>query len=65
MAELPNLSRAELEELDARLHELLNDAAGSKQLVGERLKRFAGAVQGLPRDMAQNHDHYLHGRPKK
>jgi hypothetical protein len=31
----------------------------------ERLKPLAGAVAGLPRDLAENHDHYLYGRPKK
>ena len=29
----------------------------------ERMKEFAGAVQGPP-DLADNHDHYLHGRPR-
>lgn len=33
--------------------------------LGRRLKRFAGTARGLPPDMAENHDHYLHGRPKK
>ena len=33
--------------------------------LGQRLKRFSGAAKRLPNDMAQNHDHYLHGRPKK
>ncbi len=33
--------------------------------LGQRLKRFAGTARGLPPDMAENHDHYLHGRPKK
>jgi hypothetical protein len=31
----------------------------------ERLKPLAGAVAGLPRDLAENHDHYLYGRAKK
>jgi hypothetical protein len=31
----------------------------------ERLKPLVGAVEGLPRDLAENHDHYLYGRPKK
>ena len=31
----------------------------------ETLRKFAGTVKGLPPDMARNHDHYLHGRPKK
>ena len=29
------------------------------------LLKFAGAVKDLPPDMARNHDHYLHGAPKK
>ncbi len=33
--------------------------------LGQRLKRFSGAAKRLPNDMAHNHDHYLHGRPKK
>ena len=35
------------------------------QTLGQRLMRFAGIAKGLPSDMARNHDHYLHGRPKK
>ena len=33
--------------------------------LGQRLMKFAGRAQGLPKDMARNHDHYLHGQPKK
>ncbi len=33
--------------------------------LGEMLLRFAGKAKGLPVDMARNHDHYLHGLPKK
>lgn len=31
----------------------------------ERLKQFAGILEGLPEDAALNHDHYLYGSPKK
>lgn len=31
----------------------------------ERLKPLIGKAQGLPPDLARNHDHYLHGRPKQ
>ncbi len=31
----------------------------------ERLKPVIGLAGGLPRDLAKNHDHYLHGRPKR
>jgi hypothetical protein len=31
----------------------------------EGLKKFSGTVRGLPKDMARNHDHYIHGAPRK
>jgi hypothetical protein len=33
--------------------------------VYERLKPLIGAVEGLPRDLAENHDHYLYGVRKR
>ena len=33
--------------------------------LGKMLLQFAGKAKGLPADMARNHDHYLHGLPKK
>jgi hypothetical protein len=33
--------------------------------LSEMLLSFAGIVEGLPEDMALNHDHYLYGVPKK
>jgi hypothetical protein len=29
------------------------------------LLKIAGRIKGLPSDFARNHDHYLHGLPKK
>ncbi len=29
------------------------------------MMEIAGTARGLPADLARNHDHYLHGRPKK
>ena len=31
----------------------------------EKLLKYAGAAKGWPSDMAENHDHYLHGTPKR
>jgi hypothetical protein len=31
----------------------------------DRLRRLAGTVDDLPSDMARNHDHYIHGAPKR
>jgi hypothetical protein len=33
--------------------------------IWDRLLEIAGTVEGLPPDMAENHDHYLYGTPKK
>jgi hypothetical protein len=33
--------------------------------LSQDLLKLAGKAQGLPPDMAVNHDHYLHGQPKK
>lgn len=33
--------------------------------LGEMLLRHAGKAVGLPEDMAAQHDHYLHGTPKR
>ncbi|HVX84820.1 MAG TPA: hypothetical protein VH253_08395 [Phycisphaerae bacterium] len=32
---------------------------------GEVFKDLIGAVDGLPQDMADNHNHYIHGAPKE
>lgn len=65
MTELTKLSRADLEQLDARLHELLQqDPKPSSKNWADALSELAGTAEGLPEDFAQNHDHYLHGAPK-
>jgi hypothetical protein len=33
--------------------------------LAERYANFTGKAVGLPEDLAENHDHYLHGLPKK
>ena len=40
-------------------------AEPAAQTLGQRLMKFAGRARTLPSDMARNHDHYLHGRPKE
>jgi hypothetical protein len=63
IAELPKLTRPELEAVEARLQQLLGRP--SVRLWGEAMAEFAGVVQELPADYARNHDHYLHGTPKR
>ncbi len=31
----------------------------------DQLAPLVGAAKGLPSDLAKNHDHYLHGQPKR
>jgi len=33
--------------------------------LAESLGDFIGKAKGLPQDFARNHDHYIHGAPKK
>ena len=33
--------------------------------IWQKLRKYSGTVKGLPADMARNHDHYIHGAPKK
>ena len=33
--------------------------------IWDKLRDLAGTAKGLPSDLARNHDHYLHGQPKK
>jgi hypothetical protein len=41
------------------------ETSGKQPTLRERLAKLAGTVDDLPADMARNHDHYLHGAPKK
>lgn len=33
--------------------------------LAERFKDVIGCISDLPSDMAENHDHYIHGTPKR
>jgi len=63
MAELPKLSRVELEAVEAKLQRLLGRPPARHW--GEALAEFAGVAENLPTDYALNHDHYLHQAPKR
>jgi hypothetical protein len=41
------------------------EAKSDAPTLNERYKDFIGVVDGLPPDMAENHDHYIHGAPKR
>jgi len=38
---------------------------GAKPAIWDKLLKLAGTAEGLPPDMASNHDHYLYGLPKR
>ncbi len=62
---LPELTARELELVRAKLEELTEGGERRHQTLGEALLEFAGTAEGLPPDMAENHDHYLYGVPKR
>ena len=53
--ELPDGTVVRIEPLTAR----------ERPTLAERLKDVIGIEKGLPPDLAEHHDHYLHGRPKE
>ena len=63
IAELRQLTEAELALIKARLDELTNRPA--EDGASSVLQRWAGKASGLPPDMAENHDHYIHGARKR
>ncbi len=66
IAGLSKLTRPELEKVDAHVHQLLcGKRLASSRWWGEALFEVAGTAQGLPNDLANNHDHYLYGTPRR
>jgi hypothetical protein len=41
------------------------NAEKARDSVWDVLKRFDGIAKDLPIDLAANHDHYAHGKPRK
>ena len=39
--------------------------APPRKSFGARYAKFIGAVRDAPTDLAENHDHYLYGAPKR
>ncbi len=66
IAELPRLSPAELALVRSKVEEALKErsAAGGPAGTGFLLQ-MAGTADGLPPDLADNHDHYLYGAPRR
>lgn len=49
----------------AEVHVNVLDASVLPSTVWTKLLDLAGTAKGLPSDMAENHDHYLYGTPKR
>jgi hypothetical protein len=45
--------------------EVAVQSAEKRLTLAEKLLRHAGTVPDLPADMAEQHDHYIHGTPKR
>lgn len=63
ISELPKLTQEELRQVKAKVEELARGAVQAP--VWGVLSKWAGKAEGLPPDLAANHDHYLNGAPKK
>jgi|tagenome__1003787_1003787.scaffolds.fasta_scaffold15984321_2 hypothetical protein len=61
-ASLPEGTQVSVEPLPNGKH--VQETAASPNWA-ETFAQVQGKAQTLPEDMAQNHDHYLHGVPKK
>jgi hypothetical protein len=48
-----------------RVEVLVKPAEEKQPTLRERLLKHAGTVPDLPPDMAAQHDHYIHGTPKR
>ena len=48
-----------------KLRDWLQARTTAQKPVLEKLRLLAGKGRNLPTDLAANHDHYLHGTPKR
>ena len=48
-----------------RVEVIVPDLPAEGETLGQRLQKLAGIAQGLPEDLAENHDRYLYGTPKR
>ena len=44
---------------------LVEPIEAANEPVGQKLMALAGILKHLPEDFAENHDHYVHGAPKR
>jgi hypothetical protein len=65
--QLPEGARVEvaLKEPEPRAADNVRARPKAASALGEALMKLAGTAVGLPEDMAAQHNHYLHGTPKR
>lgn len=61
-AKLPEGSEVRVERVEAPL---TKQAEAVGESFYDRYKEFIGVFKDLPSDLAENHDHYIHGTPKR
>jgi hypothetical protein len=70
LPELADGTRLRIEEVEAQQDEARAQSAPTPEeraalAFGQQLLELAGSCPDLPPDIAENHDHYLYGGPKK
>ena len=58
------LSEGTIVQVEA-MHPAGNGEPSKGNTIADRLREVIGAAEGLPSDLAAQHDHYLHGLPKR
>ena len=53
------------EDAEVKIEVVGPDKTGEPHSWAEVFKDVIGSVDDLPPDMARNHDHYIHGTPKR
>ena len=61
-ADLPDGTEVEVTPLPVRDEN--HKSAAEEKSFADRYRKFIGVCEG-PADLAENHDHYIHGAPKK
>lgn len=59
------LDQPQLLQEGARVRVNVEPTEKDGQSLRDFLLKHAGTASGLPRDLAEQHDHYLHGTPKR
>jgi hypothetical protein len=62
---LPEGAEVDVTPSETENGENLQGGEGEIPSLYEQLKDFCGIIKDLPSDFAKNHDHYIHGTPRR